>query len=342
MDTGLPELHAGRMRPGVAILAVCAVIVLVGCAARQTTAPTVSGAAAPPSSGVSSSTTATNPPTPISAPSASERAAADADAILASFRPPQGARRLTGPPAAAYGTLGQSDVFYPGPDVADRGSWWLVPGQPGKVLSWVRVHLPSRFMFTESWVGGTGGTVYTWGEDFWLPPIPGVLDSRVLVAEVVNAGGGQTAIRVDGQVAWQPSKTVGELVPPAARTVTVTGVPESLPGPPPAQVTITDVTRVRWMAALVDGLPYQAAPKDCVMRPLGNLRLTFRARSGGPALAEFTGDVLGCYGLLSVDGKTIHPAGEMSTLDDGNAHVIAEMLAVSGMRWPAFTAEWGK
>jgi hypothetical protein len=325
MDSEWPGAHTTRMGkvPRTAVLAGCAVIVLAGCAARQTTAPTAAA--------VSSAAVATGRATAAPGPSASQRADADAAAILASFPRPQGARRLTDPPAAAYGVLAETPTAYPGPYIADRTSWWQVPGQPGRVLGWVRAHLPSRFMFSDAWSGGTGGTVYEWGDDFWLPPVPGVLDSRMLVVSVVNAGGGQTAIRVDGQVAWQPPKSAGELVPPAARMVTVTKVRGSLPGPLPAPVTITNVTRARWIAGLVNGLPFQGVPKVCALHSPGALHLTFRARSGGPALAVFTGELWGCYGLLTVGGET-RPA----ILNDGDTFVTHEMLAVAGMRWPAY------
>lgn len=318
-------MHATRMEkvPGAAILAACAVIVLVGCAARQTTAPAASA--------VSSSARATGRATASPAPSARQRADADAAAILASFPLPRGARRLKGAPTAAWGALRESPSAYPGPNVADRASWWQVPGQPGRVLDWVRAHLPSRFMFSDAWAGGTGGTVYNWGDQFWLPPVPGVLDSRLLLVSVVNAGGGQTAIRVDGQVAWQAPKPAGELVPPDARVVTVTKVRGSLPGPLPAPVTIADVTRVRWIAALVNGLPFEGMPKSCPLQSPGALHLTFRARSGGPAIAVFTGELWGCYGLLTVGGKT-----QPELLDDGNTFVTHEMLAAAGMRWSGY------
>jgi hypothetical protein len=309
------------LAPRTAIVAACAVIVLAGCAARQTAAP---------SAATSSSAGATGRATATPAPSARQRANADAAAILASFRPPPGARRLAGPPTATYGVLKESPTAYPGADVADRAAWWQVPGQPGKVLGWVRAHLPSRFTFSRAWSGGTGSTVYSWGDDFWLPPVPGVLDSRMLLVSVVNAGRGQTAIRVDGQVAWQPSKPALALVPEAARVVTVTRVPGSLPGPMPAPVTIANVTRVRWMAALVNGLPFERWPKSCPDQSPGALRLTFRARPGGPALAAFTGELWGCYGLLTVGVKT------QPELDDGDTSVIDEMLAAAGMHWAGY------
>jgi hypothetical protein len=48
---------------------------------------------------------------------------------------------------------------------------------------------------------------------FSLPPVAGVLLDRELIVEVADAGGGKTAIRVDGQVGWQPIRRASDLVP---------------------------------------------------------------------------------------------------------------------------------
>ena len=95
----------------------------------------------------------------------------------------------------------------------------------------------------------------TWDRTFSLAPIPGVLNARDLVVEVAGAGHGQTAIRVDAQVSWQPPRPAAERVP-SARVVTITQPPSPDPhaGRPPAPVTITDLAVVRRLAALVDSL----------------------------------------------------------------------------------------
>jgi hypothetical protein len=55
----------------------------------------------------------------------------------------------------------------------------------------------------------------------------------------------------------------------------------------PAPVTITDPATVRGLAALIDGLPLSTIPPDapCPFSLGPFLSLTFRARSGGPAVA---------------------------------------------------------
>src|SRR5690242_20825238 len=106
-------------------------------------------------------------------------------------------------------------------------------------------------------------------------------------------GNGQTAIRVDAQVSWQPPGPASERVPPAFCVVTITQLPSLNPHArrPPAPVTITDLAVVRRLAALVDNLQLstigQAA--SCPAAFGGGIRLTFRARAGSPPLAVAQG-----------------------------------------------------
>ena len=65
-----------------------------------------------------------------------------------------------------------------------------------------------------------------WERDYTLPPVPGLEDIRELTVEVADAGGGQTAIRVDAQVTWLPARTPSEMVPATATAVTLSMVPD--------------------------------------------------------------------------------------------------------------------
>jgi hypothetical protein len=67
------------------------------------------------------------------------------------------------------------------------------------VLAWEEAHLPRRFA-----ASGASGPVLL-GEQFWLPPVPGVLDSRELLVNVFDLGGGQSAIDVDAEAMWHRS-----------------------------------------------------------------------------------------------------------------------------------------
>ena len=84
-----------------------------------------------------------------------------------------------------------------GSDLVVAGS-----GQPESVLDWEQAHLPGQFAPT----GGTPSSVSrVRDKEFSLPPVPGVLYQRTMVVTVVAAGGGQTAVRVDGWVIWIPA-----------------------------------------------------------------------------------------------------------------------------------------
>src|SRR5262249_60329777 len=133
----------------------------------------------------------------------------------------------------------------------DRVSFGRAPGQPQAVLAWEQAHLPRRFTPGDADFGPP-----SWDRTFSLSPVPGVLNARDLVVEVTEAGNGQTAIRVDAQVSWQPPRPASDGVPSAAHVVTITQLPGLDPHArrPPAPVTITDLAVVRRLAALVDNL----------------------------------------------------------------------------------------
>ncbi len=324
--------HARRTRhAGFAAVASLAAIGL-GSAAGCTNAPQ------PPATARVSAPASPVPPAAASRPRAApapaprQRAIADAAAILASFAVPPGARRLPGAPAANGGALRQPLLVAAAANLVDQVAWWQVPGQPRQVLGWERAHLPRRFaFFNETTTDGGPALRPMWADELSLPPVPAVLDSRILLVEVADAGGGQTAIRVDAQVTWRQPRPASERVPSAARVVTITALPGLVPGGrPPAPVTITDVAVVRRIAALTDSLPLQApGARKCLGRTAGGILLTFRARPGGPALA--TAGTAGACGsvLFTIDGRR-QPALE------GGAELDRQLLSVARLHWPGY------
>jgi hypothetical protein len=161
-------------------------------------------------------------------------------------------------------------------------------GQPQEVLAWAQAHLPRRFTPEDADFGPP-----SWDRTFSLTTISGVLNARDLVVEVAGVGNGDTAIRVDAQMSWQPPRPALEQASPAARMVTITQLPslDPLARRPPAPVTISDLAVVRGLAALVDSLQLSTigpgAP--CPLSADGGIRLTFLARIGGPPLAVAQG-----------------------------------------------------
>jgi hypothetical protein len=127
----------------------------------------------------------------------------DAAAILTAFVPPPGARRLQKAPGTDGGLLKFPSSIVVSTALVDDVSFWLAPSRPPAVLAWEQAHLPRRFTPEDEGFGPASWRAFS------LPPAAGVLTDRELVVEVIAAGGGQTAIRVDAQVAWQP--------PPPAR-----------------------------------------------------------------------------------------------------------------------------
>ena len=289
-----------RCTPGTPLLvAVGAAMAVAGCAATPTTTGSVTAVSATPR----------------------ERAVADAAAILKAFAVPPDARRLPQAPDALKAPI----TSLVSTTRVDKASFWRAPGQPQAVLAWEQAHLPRRFTPGDADFGPP-----SWDRTFSLSPVPGVLNERDLVVEVTSMGNGQTAIRVDAQVSWQPPRPASERVPSAARVVTITQLPSLNPRArrPHAPVTITDVAVVRRLAALIDGLQLStigpAAP--CPASLGGGIRLTFLARAGGPPLAVAQGPAACGTVQFSVGGK---PQPALQITDS----FIPQVLKLTGLHW---------
>ena len=300
--TGMRWLSAAM-----AVLTSCVILALAGCA---TSPQTVS---AQP---VQAAHQARAPK--VSSPR--QHALADAAYILGSFAVPPGARRLSRAPAADGGVLRHSGIGSV-PYQVDLSSWWQVPGQPVSVLGWERAHLPRQF----APAGGTVGPSRVRDKEFSLRPVPGVLEQRTMVVTAVAAGGGQTAVRVDGWVIWIPARSAAERVPASARIVSAVVLPGNQPGGAPrtGPVLITIPARVRRITEFTDGLPLAPFfPNSCPESSPGVVQVTFMARIGGPVLAVLTAELTGCYTDFTVNGKP-QPA-----LSPG---VAPQLLALAGL-----------
>jgi hypothetical protein len=280
------------------LLAACAAMA-AGCAARHTTTGPVTAAA----------------------PGPRERAVADAAAILRAFVVPPGAQRLH----TAPDVLKVPSSTLVSTTLVDQVAFWRAPGQPRAVLAWEQARLPRRFTPGDADFGPP-----SWDRTFSLSPVPGVLNNRDLVVEVTGAGGGQTAIRVDAQVSWQPPRPASERVPAATHMVTITQLPSLNPhaGRPHAPVTITGLAVVRRLAALVDSLRLSTIGPDasCPAALGGGIRLKFLARAGGPPLAVAQGPAACGTVQFSVGGKR-QPALQLTDA------FIPHVLKLAGLRW---------
>ncbi len=296
--------------PRALLFASCAAIAAAGCGGSPAPSPLV--------------------PASKAALSPRQRAEADAAAIRASFLPPPGARRLSAAPGAAEGVLKRPVSEPETPNMVDAASWWLAPGRPGAVLAWEKAHLPRRF--TSAGYGNTGPFDGLWAsyDEFGLPAVPAVLDSRQLIVEVVSAGNGQTAIRAESQVTWLPAKPAAEQVPAAAVSVTISALPPDYQTsvPPPAPATVTNRDEVRRISALADGLAvWPPGTYNCGPDSDWGMMLTFRGAGGG-TLAVLAPDPTGCGTVsLTVGGKPLLTLAAGTSWEN-------RVLAAAGLRWP--------
>jgi len=317
--------------------------VLAGCttAISTTAGPTTPGTATPGTATAGTATAGTATPTTAPAsigtastarpsPSPEQRATADAHSILASFVAPPGARQLPGTPDQS-GTLSQTMLLQARPlsHVVDAGGWWAAPGAPRAVLAWEQAHMPTRYSQADGGRETPRGQPTITFDTFSLPDIVGLLANRQLTVQAV-ADGKQTLLRVDAQVTWNPPRPASEAVPAAARVVTLTLVGAASS---PAPVTITDPGKVRQIIALTNGLTlfpeFPLAP-TCLGTSDGSVVLTFRATTGGPALAVATAQALGCRDVgFTIGGKFEPPlGGPRATPVFG-----ARLLRVAGLDW---------
>lgn len=307
-------------RLGAALAAVSVALAVTACAAGEGSSVTLAQTSSSPASASADAAAR------VSAPDETlkQRAAKDAAAILTTFAVPPGGRRLAGPPSLPGGLLKTPITFLGSTWDVLVTAFWEAPGSPQALLAWEQAHLPRRFTLGDADFGPPA-----WDRDFQLAP-EGALITREMVVEVASAGGGQTGIRVDAWVAWQPPRPVGSLIPPAARTVTIAELYNGAPAPGslPAPVTITEPATVRKLAAVIDGLPLSTLPADvpCPFSLHRYLSLTFRARPGGPALAiAQTGQQCDAV-ALTVRGEQQSPLQNQDTLDP-------QIIKLAGLPW---------
>lgn len=234
---------------------------------------------------------------------------------------PPGGQRLRKPPDV----LNHLSSTIVSTALVDDVAFWRAPGRPQVVGAWEQAHLPRRFMLDDATFGSS-----SWDRRFSLTPIPGVLNTRGLDVEIVGVGKGYTAIRVDAQVSWQPLRPATERVPSATRVVTITRLPSLVAQArrTPAPVTITDLSVVRRLAALVDNLDLSTIGPDakCPATADGGIRLTFLARTGGPPLAAAQGPEACGTVEFSVGGKQ-QPALQITD------SFIPHILKLAGLHW---------
>lgn len=217
------------------------------------------------------------------------------------------------------------------PTTAHAWSWWTVPGEPEAAIEWMIAHPPAGVTGM-----GSGNAVEFGSEEqarigeFTWPEVPTVLTHRTLYAAAVSGSLGSSILRADALVSWFLPRPAEEQIPDSVRVLDVAD--EHIPAKT-TRLLISRPRTVRRIAALIDGLPASAAEKaKCLRnRPNHYLRLTFRARPGGPALAEArqTLPALGdCQPLtLRLDGEPQMPLGKGQAVYKALAPMLAAQRA---------------
>ncbi|HEY7279050.1 MAG TPA: hypothetical protein VH594_23990 [Trebonia sp.] len=250
---------------------------------------------------------------------AKQRAAADAKAILGKFVPPPGAVRLAKRPRLPSGS---PVMILASTTQVDATGYWRASGSVTALLAWEKAHISRSFAREDGIIGPPSwNTVYT------LPPVPGVLPKREMNVQFYDTGGAQTVIMAEAMVEWQPPRPAADVIPSSVTEVTVKL--SGLVSPPaPAPVTITSVSAVRRLAALVNGLPLSTVAEGVPCPMATGFTLTFRTARGGPPAAVVDGPGACSEVTFTLDGKNEPPLLPA----DAGAYKAA-VLKIAGLHW---------
>jgi hypothetical protein len=222
-----------------------------------------------------------------------------AERELRSIKLPPGARRVDSSPAPVLDEWVESRGGYY--NSVARSKWLVAPGSVAGTLGWFLAHPPAN-SHTDGREGGVRGrrtAVALWFE---------VLERsrRVYGPSVVPAvtalSHHRVGIRLEVQQVWKTPHPAAAKVPAAARLLYVSGAGG---GVKPLRHVIRSPRRVRRIARVIDRLPatqpqFISCPEESGGRP-PELKMKFKAREGGPVLAEASQHVpLGCGESMSL------------------------------------------
>jgi hypothetical protein len=216
-----------------------------------------------------------------------------AERELRSIKLPPRARRASGSPAPildeALSTSGE-------PNLVQRSEWLVVPGSIRGTVRWFRAHAPADSYLERR---GDLGSSQELGRSFWFDVSERsrrVYGPSVIVA-ITGLSGRMVGIRLEVQQVWKTPHPAAAKVPTAARVLYVSR--RSGGGKPRWQV-IRALRRVRRIARVIDQLP--AAQPQVIYCPESfgahvEVTMKFKAREGGPVLAEASQEVPEVCGL---------------------------------------------
>ena len=236
------------------------------------------------------------------APSANERAArADAIALLAKLRLPEGAVLSATEPAGGGSSLQPSPALNATTARADSHAWWQVPGSAAAVIAFITGHPPAGSKLDGTGSFSRGGKLISQSVDFVWPSVRGVLGERELAVTVAASSDGYTGLLAQAQSDWIVRRPPGERIPAGVDQIEISTA--ALGGPATRALTVTSRSRVHRIVALIDTMPIVGpAVFNCpalLLQGAQRLTLVFRS-TDGVALAHAT--YIAYPGLASSSG----------------------------------------
>jgi len=247
------------------------------------------------------------PAVPATAESNEAAARADAASLLASLSLPSGAVPSSTEPAGDGAVLSHPGSGPPvTPNAIDQSVWWVVPGTPSPVLSYIDAHPPagSVRVLTGSGTTSTGTSYRIAG--YARPAVTGVLSERWLIVEVTQLQDGSTGLRADAQVVWLVPRPASEHIAAGARRLRVSVTSSLAPNRSRQRpIRVTNRKKIRAVVALLNSLPAaQPGVHSCPADFGTTVRLVLYPRRGRAPLAIALVNPSGCGDVrLSLGGR---------------------------------------
>jgi hypothetical protein len=205
-----------------------------------------------------------------------------AEQVLGELVLPAGATQVpTEPVGDAYQLAHPDELFFFAAEV-ERHEFWTTSASLSAVIASIDAHLPAGAR--SSGTGYAGNSVF---ESYTLPTVGApALGPRSLDVEAVELTSGGTGVRADASVRYSAPRLPDQRIPSRARLLEITraGMGASLPS-----LTVTNRSKVRRVAGIIDNLPFAALRGVAISCPLilpaPIVTFTFRAAPDGPVLA---------------------------------------------------------
>ncbi|MDQ6775821.1 MAG: hypothetical protein M3071_06265 [Actinomycetota bacterium] len=200
--------------------------------------------------------------TPAQVVQADKKAAVSAaDQLLGGIVLPAGASRTPTEPTGDAHELAQPMAWFGFAAEVDRHEFWTVTSSPSAVIASFSAHLPAGAKPSGAGSSGSGMTA-----SYSLPALhTPALGQRTLLVDAVTLANGTTGVRADAAVRYSAPRLPNQQVPPQARVLEIAKVGRK--SKPLLSITVTKLSRVRRIAALVNSLPFTAASRGAIACP---------------------------------------------------------------------------